>query len=392
MSQKRKIVIAGSVAQRPGNGGHAWVFLQYLLGFRRLGFDVLFLDRIEPDMCVDFEGKPCDFERSFNHGYFTSVMRQFGLEDSYALLFDRGGRGSRVIGRDRSEVLRHVAEAELILNVMGFFDDPEILAVARRRVFLDIDPGFPQMWKQLGLSDIFAGHDDHVTIGQNIGKPGCDVPTCGIDWITTPPPVVLEHWPAFRTREGSAITGIASWRGPFGPVEYNGKTYGLRVHEFRKFVALPQRAGGVFEVAMDIHPAETNDLALLREYGWKLINPQLVARDPLPYRLYIQSSAAEFMVAKNMYVATRGGWFSDRTICYLASGKPALVQDTGLAELYPCGEGLITFSTLDEAVAGVESIRRDYPKHAAAARRIAEEYFDSDEVLTNLLAKLGVAA
>jgi hypothetical protein len=289
-------------------------------------------------------------------------------------------------------VLRHVAESELVLNVMGFFDDQEILARARRRVFLDIDPGFPQMLKALGLSDIFAGHDNHVTIGQNIGKAGCEVPTCGINWITTPQPVVLEHWPVARTDGDEAITGVASWRGPFGPVEYNGKTYGLRVHEFRKFATLPKLAGGTFEMAMDIHSAETKDIALLRDNGWRLADPKIIARDPQAYQQYIRASSAEFMVAKNMYVATRGGWFSDRTLCYLASGKPALVQDTGLADLYPTGEGLITFNTLDEATAGVESIRRDYPKHAAAARRIAEEHFDSDKVLKNLLARLGVPA
>jgi len=171
------------------------------------------------------------------------------------------------------------------------------------------------------------------------------------------------------------------------------------VHEFRKFAALPKIANLKsetsnfrFEMAMDIHSAETKDIALLNENGWTLVDPKIVARDPQAYQTYVQSSAAEFMVAKNMYVATRGGWFSDRTICYLASGKPALVQDTGLADLYPTGEGLLTFSALDEAAAGVEAIRRDYSKHAAAARRIAEEHFDSDKVLKNLLAKLGVAA
>jgi hypothetical protein len=386
----RKIVIAGSVAQRITNGGHAWVFLQYLLGFRRLGFDVLFLDRLEPDMCVDHARRPCGgIEGSFNHSWLRMVLADFGLHDSYALFYDRG---RQVLGpRSREQVLQHVGESEFLFNVMGFFDDAQVLARARRRVFLDIDPGFPQMWKALGLSDIFTGHDAHVTIGQNVGKSGCEVPTCGINWITTPQPVVLEHWPVMR-QENGPITAIASWRGPFGPIEFNGKTYGLRVHEFRKFAALPTRSDARFEIALDIGESEGKDIELLGTNGWTFTDPLWVARDPQAYREYIQGSAAEFMVAKNMYVATRGGWFSDRTICYLASGKPALVQDTGLAELYPCGEGLITFGTLNEAVGGVEAIRRDYPKHAAAARRIAEEYFDSDKVLANLLAKLGVAA
>ena len=387
----RKIVFAGSLAQRPGNGGHSWVLLQYLLGLRRLGFDVLFLDRIEPEMCVDGAGKSVPFESSVNRAYFDDVMR--GFEIPHALL-----HAGELLGRDRREVDRFVAEAELLINVMGFFSDADTLARARRRVFLDIDPGFPQMWRALGLADMFAGHDAFVTIGSNVGRADCEVPTCGLDWITTPQPIVLDHWPVAREGLGK-FTSVASWRGPFGPIEFNGKTYGLRVHEFRKFIELPkicnlksEISDCKFEIAMDIHPVETKDLALLAEHGWLLADPKTVAGDPAAYRRYFQSSAAELMIAKNLYVTTRGGWFSDRSICYLASGKPVLSQDTGLSHLYPTGQGLVTFNTLDEAVAGVESITCDYPRHAAAARRIAEEHFDSDKVLANLLAKLGVAA
>jgi hypothetical protein len=387
----RKIVFAGSLAQRPGNGGHTWVLLQYLLGLRRLGFDVLFLDRIEPEMCTDRAGKPVAFESSFNRAYFDDVMR--GFEVPHALL-----HAGEFLGRDRPEVARFVAESELLINVMGFFNDADLLGRARRRVFLDIDPGFPQMWRVLGLADMFAGHDAFVTIGANVGGADCEVPTCGLEWITTPQPIVLDHWPVTRQGNGK-FTSVASWRGPFGPIEFNGKTYGLRVHEFRKFIELPKICNLKskipdcrFEVAMDIDAAETKDLALLAENGWQLADPKTVACDPATYRRYVQGSAAELMIAKNLYVATRGGWFSDRSICYLASGKPVLAQDTHLAHLYPTGEGLVTFGTLEEATAGVESITRNYVRHAAAARRIAEENFDSDKVLANLLTKLGVAA
>jgi hypothetical protein len=200
--------------------------------------------------------------------------------------------------------------------------------------------------------------------------------------------VVLEHWPAQKPEPGGAFTSIASWRGPFGPVEYQGKTYGLRVHEFRKFAALPRLSSAQFDLALDIDPAETKDISLLAENGWRLLDPRQVAGSPARYRQFVQQSGAELMIAKNMYVASRGGWFSDRSLCYLASGRPVLAQDTGFTDRYPSGEGLVAFTTLEEAVAGVDTICRDYPRHARAARAIAEEYFDSDKVLGRLLEKV----
>ncbi len=380
------IAIAGSLAQRPGQGGHAWVFLQYLLGFRRLGFEVLFLDRLDANMCVDRQGRACRFEDSENRRYFLDVMQRFGLEQSFSLDYNRG---EQVLGLSRRDVLERVRGAVLI-NVMGYLDDTEILSRARRRVFLDIDPGFGQMWQALGLCRMFRGHDHYVTIGLNIGRSDCAIPTCGINWITTPQPIVLEHWPAQPVQSTGHFTSVVSWRGPFGPIEYEGKTYGLRVHEFRKLLELPRETGQQFELALDIDPSETVDLERLSANGWSLVNPRTVAAEPSNYQRYIQQSLAEFMVAKEMYVKAKSGWLSDRSICYLASGKPVLAQDTHLGHLLPTGEGLLLFSTLTDAAAGVERISRDYDRHARAARRLAEEHFDSDQVLGRLLAKLGV--
>lgn len=379
------IVIAGSLAQKPRYGGHTWVFLQYLLGFKRLGWNVLFLDRLDPGVCVDAADRPCSPEDSLNLGYLRSVMERFGLGESYAV--DCGGE--QFVGLSRRHVVERTRSACFLLNVMGFLKDEEILALAPRRVFLDIDPGFGQMWRELGLHDLFAGHDDFVTIGENIGRPGCAIPTCGLPWLATPQPVVLEHWPPVSG--GRKFTSVASWRGAFGPVEYKGKTYGLRVHEFRKFASLPRLCGQSFQLALDIHPNEGKDLELLRSNGWSLAEPVVAAGNPWTYQTFIRGSLAEFMVAKNMYVQTGSGWLSDRSLCYLASGKPVLAQDTGLKGLYPTAEGLLTFTTLEEAVAGVEEIARNHTRHARAARTLAEDYFDSDKVLSRLLARLGVA-
>ena len=317
--------------------------------------------------------------------HLADVMDQCGLGDAWSL-----SCGATTLGLSRADVVKKARNSPLLINVMGFCNDTEILALPERRAFLDIDPGFGQMWRELGLADVFAGHDAHITIGENIGQPDCEIPTCGLAWITTPQPVVLEDWQATNDFSGDAFTSIASWRGPFGPVEFRGQTYGLRVHEFRNFISLPRMSGERFALALEIDPVETTDIALLKENGWDLVDPRTAASTLDGYREFIRSSKAELMIAKNMYVRTHGGWFSDRSICYLASGRPVLAQETGFSENYPTGKGLIAFTTLEEAVAGVEEINENYREHCRVAREIAEEYFDSDKVLTRLLQKLGV--
>jgi hypothetical protein len=371
-----RIVIAGCMAQKPNQAGHTWQYLQYLLGFRRLGWDVLFVDRLAgPVEAGDARVR-----------YVSDVFGEAGLDGAWTIGLDDGSH----IGASRAETLDRVRGADLLLNVMGYCDDEELLAAARRRVFLDTDPGFGQMWRALGLADVFAGHDAYVTIGERIGAADCTIPACDLEWITTPQPVVLDEWrctapPAGRVR----FTSIASWRGAYGPIDYLGHRYGLRVHQMRRFTDLPGVAPADFELALDIHPDEREDIGLLRDRGWMLSDPSLAAATPSSYRRFVQGSGAELMVAKGMYVDSRSGWFSERSICYLASGRPVLAQDTGLGELYPTGRGLVTFSTLDEAAAGVESIVADHAGHSAAARGIAEEYFDSDRVLSRLADRLG---
>ena len=387
----KSIAIAGSMAQKPGRGGHTWVLLQYLLGFRKLGWNVLFLDRLEPEMSRDEDGAPGPVERSWNVRYFRDVMCRFGFDGSYALVCD-GGRYT--IGLSRRQIVERVAASEGLINVMGFCNDHEILDAAPRRIFLDIDPGFSQMWQASGLHDGFGNHEAHVTIAENIGKPGCTIPTCGLAWITTRQPIAAAEWPSVGRSSDTAqpITSVASWRGSYGPVTYDGATYGLRVHEFRKFATLPSLTSARFELALDIHQADGKDIELLRGNGWQLVDPRLAAGDPWRYRDYIRRSAAELMIAKGIYVRTLSGWFSDRSICYLASGKPVLAQDTGIRGLYPTGAGLVTFRTLDDAQAGAEAIRTDYARHARAARDLAVEYFDSSIVLSALSRKLNLCS
>jgi hypothetical protein len=365
------IAVAGAIAQRPGRGGHAWVFLQYLLGLRRLGWDVLFLDRIDGTMTAD-------------PAYVEQVMGRF--EIPFSVL----AAGGQAAGMPVAEVERRLRSCELLLNFMGYMNDERLLALPRRRVFVDIDPGFPQMWQELGLARMVAGHDAYVTVGENIGAPGCAIPTCGVRWVTTAPPVVLSYWP-WADLAASAITGIGTWRGAFGPVCYGGLAYGLRAHEFRQFANVPRLVGAPrFEYALEIDPIETKDIKLLTEGGWNLLDPAATAATVERYRDFIQGSMAEFMVAKGMYVKSRSGWFSDRSVCYLASGRPVIAQDTGRVERPSAG--LLTFATADEAVTAVERVLADYPRQRRAAREVAEAAFDSDRVLARLVEKVTAGA
>jgi hypothetical protein len=340
-------------------------------------------------MCIDHAGNPSTLEESSNLRYFLGVIDQFGLSADFSLIYNGG---ERVIGRSREDILRAASSADLLLNVMGFLNDEEILCRIERRVFVDIDPGFGQMWRELGWHDPFKGHTDFVTLGRNIGRDDCAIPTCGLNWITMPQPIVLDHWPAQPLVDSPPFTGIGAWRGPNAPIEFQGHTYGLRVHEFRKFIDLPVRCPETqFELALDIHPNDAKDIESLHEHRWSLVNPKHVTNGPDEYRNYIARSKAEFMIPKQMYADANSGLLSDRSVCYLATGRPVLARDPGVGDLYPVGEGLLTFSTIEEAAAGVEAIDGDYSRHSQAAREIAVEYFDSDKVLTRLLADLNVA-
>jgi hypothetical protein len=381
-------VIAGSVAQGSRYGGHVWVFLQYLLGLRRLGFEVLLIDRVEPQMFGE-PTLPDGGEAAALHR-LVDVLERHGLGDCFAVL---DATGESIAGVSRAEAIARTRRSEFLLNVMGFLSDPELLAAAERRVFLDIDPGFPQMWWALGLADVFAGHERFATVGALVGSASCSVPECGIAWIHTRPPVVLELWPAAPAPSvpERRFLSIGAWRGPFAPIDFEGATYGLRVHEFRGLAALPRRTGARFDAALDIDPADDADAELLRDAGWRLLDRDRSTRDPLVYRELLARSGAELMVAKGIYARSRGGWFSDRSACFLASGRPVLALDTGFSEVLPVGRGLLAFDSLESAVEGARAIMDDYDDHALRAREIAEEWFDSDLVLSQLVAEVTAA-
>jgi hypothetical protein len=200
---------------------------------------------------------------------------------------------------------------------------------------------------------------------------------------------VLTEWPVANGGDPDRFTTIGAWRGAFGPVHFGGRTYSLKVHEFRKVLELPRRAPQRFEIALDIHPGDQRDREALEASGWTLVDPRAKVPGPLEFRDYVQGSGAEFSVAQGIYVETNSGWFSDRTVRYLAAGRPVLVQDTGFSANLPVGEGLLAFSDLEGAVAGAQRIAADYDHHRVAARAIAESHFDSDIVLPRFLEQAG---
>jgi hypothetical protein len=380
---KVPLPIAASVAQRPGYGGHAWAFLQYAFGAQQLGYEPIFIDRLSFDMATDAGGLPSRSARRKAIEWFKQVMDFAELDGSYSLLLDDG----ETIGLTRDALLQRISRAPALINVMGFLTDPDLLGAAETLVFLDVDPGFPQAWRELGQADLMAGHHRFASVGANLGRAGCRIPTAGLDWIPLRPPVSLARWPFV---EGSSRTfrTVGSWRGPYDPVEFDGRTFGLRVHEFRKFLDLPSRVEAEFEVALDIDPADRADVKAMRSNGWRLARPAAVAGSPADYRVFIQSSGAEIAIAKEMYVDTSSGWFSDRSACFLASGRPVLAQDSGFGASLPVGEGLLGFRTADEAAEGARAILGDWRRHSRAARALAEEFFDAKKVLGGLLAEL----
>jgi hypothetical protein len=338
------VTVAGALASKAGSGGEAWVRLSYALGFRRLGCDVRLVEEAH-----DASPEALD--------YAESVAARFGLEYVPADVAEPG---------------------DLLVNISGNVRSRMVRRRFRRTVFVDIDPGFTQFWHDRGIEQI-PDHDVYFTIAANIGSSDCPIPTCGIAWRPSRPPVVLDEWPV-AVGAFDRFTTVATWRAPYGPIE----PYGLKHHQWRAFLDLPARAGLLFEAALDIDPADAADRDALESSGWNLVDPAAVA-EPESFRDYVRGSGAEFSVAQGIYVETGSGWFSDRTVRYLASGRPALLQDTGFTRTLPPGEGMVAFSTVEEAVAGALAIVGDYDNHALAARVIAEEHFDSDSVLAAML-------
>lgn len=376
--RKLNILFSGMVAGDPWQGGATWAVLQYVLGLRRLGHEVLLVEPVGKTL----RPRGAALGDTEQARYFRDVAAAFGLGGVAALL--REGT-TETVGVPY-EALRAVARrADLLVNVSGMLSDPALFEPVPRRLYLDLDPAFVQLWHAAeGIDMRFGGHTHFGTVGMNIGRDDCPVPTCGVEWIHTRPPVVLGHWPAGAPAERDAWTTVGNWRG-YGSVTHGGVHYGQKAHSMRGLIDLPTLTEERFELALSIHPDERSDLAALAANRWRLVDPREVAGTPEQYARFARGSKGEFGVAKSGYVGSKCGWFSDRSACYLASGRPVVAQDTGWTHWLPAGKGLMAFRGAEDAVAAIETISRDYAAHARAARAIAERYFDSDAVLSALL-------
>jgi len=375
---KLTILVSGMIAADPHQGGATWAVLQYVLGLRDLGHRVFL---IEPIDVAKVQPVGATLADSINGRYFQRVMADFGLQESAALLL-AGSQTTHGAYYDRCREI--AAEADILINISGMLTDNRLLQKVPIRAYLDLDPAFIQCWSEQGIDVRLDGHTHFMTIGQAIGNPDCPVPTCGRSWIKTLQPIVLEHWPVAGPIRNDALTTVGNWRG-YGSVNHRGIRYGQKAHSLRPFFELPRRTNESFLLAMEIHAGETADLRQLDHHGWRRINPREVAGTPAAYRRFIQGSKAEFGIAKSGYVLSRCGWFSDRSACYLASGRPVIAQQTGFSNYLPTGWGLLSFETAENVIAAIESLRSDYLRHRAAARELAEQFFDSRKVLSHLV-------
>jgi hypothetical protein len=369
------ILVSGALANKPRNGGEAWVRLSWIEGFRQLGHDVHFVEQIAGG---------ASFDESLHLAWFREVTTAFGLADRAALICDDG---RTIYGSTVAELQSLAADADLLVNISGNLAWQPMLSRLRRTAYVDIDPGFTQFWHVQGVARI-PQHDLYFTIAANLGRSDCSIPTCGLPWKTTRPPVVLSQWPVVRG-DPDCFTTIASWRGPFGPIEHDGKRLGVKAHEFRKVMSLPAKVRQRLEIALSIDAGDEADRQKLLVNGWRLVAPADVAATPQVFQQYVQQSGGEFSAAQGMYVDTNSGWFSDRTVRYLASGKPVLVQETGFSRELPTGRGLLTFASEAEAVVAAAAIAADYDAHCVAARAIAAQYFAHDVVLPRFLDDAG---
>ena len=383
-TERLTILFSGMIGGVPHQGGATWAVLQYLLGLRELGHQVLF---VEPVSASALRPADAPLLSSQNAVYFTGVCAAFGLRDA-ALLLD----GTReTVGLPYDHVAAIARRADVLINIAGMLTDEELTGRIPVRLYLDLDPAFTQLWYAAqGIDMRFAGHTHFATVGLAIGQSTCPVPTCGRDWITTPQPIVLGEWPVANGIAYDGLTTVANWRG-YGSVEHDGVFYGQKVHALRPFFSLPTCTDAPFVLALAIHPDERGDLAALTANGWRLLDPAEVVATPDRYQQFIQGSKAEFGIAKSGYVASRCGWFSDRSVCYLASGRPVIAQETGFSQFLPTGAGLFAFESADDVLAAIDALRGDYLRHARIARQIAEDVFDAGKVLPRLLREIGVA-
>ncbi len=361
-----------------GRGGHAMHVLQALEGLRRLGHDVLFLE---------FLDEPPD---SAALGSFRTLTSEW-WDPRRAALIDAAS-GQSHAGAEAGAVGSFAASAHAVISLAANYrrEPWPLLEDVRPRILVEQDPGYTHLWAlEDDPRDVFGVHDVYFTVGANVGTPRSSLPTSGIAWQPLWPPVVLDWWTPGQPVQRDRFTTVGAWR-DYGYLEFEGQVLGPKVDEFERFIDLPGRSGEQLELALAIDEDDP-DRERLAEHGWLLEDPAIVDT-PARYRSYIEGSLGEFSCAKGGYVGTRSGWFSDRSACYLAAGRPVIVQTTGFEDVMPTGKGVFAAHDVEEAAAALAEVRSDYPRHSRAARALAREFFDGEQLLAAMLAEAGVPA
>lgn len=384
-----KIVVTGLIATYP-LGGVGWDYLAYVGGFCRLGHDVLYLEDTG-QWLYDPRANSFTDDVSFNVAYLAETLARAGapMRTRWALRAPDG----TYHGVPLAEVERFCNAADLFLNVSGACWLREPYRGAKRLAYLDSDPCYSQA-KLMAVEEgtatedqaysvgLIRAHNCFFTFAENIDDPSCTIPHCGLRWMPTRQPIVLDDWP-FTYRPGArTYTTVMSWKTDVTLPNLSGTTYGGKDIEFLRFLELPSRVSVPLEVAL----SGAAPRALLAQRGWHIVDAYPKSNTLEAYHTYLAQSRGEWSIAKNAYVASQSGWFSTRSAAYLALGKPVVVQDTGFGRIYPTGDGVFGFTTLDEAAAGIAAIERNYRHHCEAARACAEREFAAEKVLSRLLA------
>jgi hypothetical protein len=371
-----RIVVCGYMVRHPV-AGNLLAYFHYALGFHRLGHEVIYLEESGwPFSCYDPE--TCHW---YDHPYkgLRIVRALFAAHDAPIPVIYMNRKTGDVDGASWNEVERRLRETDLLLNVGGVCSLPEF-RMCRRRAIIDMDPFFTQV-ERFGARTL-ADYHIHFTYGVNIGRDDCTIPTQGIDWRPTLPPVVLDLWDWALPSPDAPFTTVANW-GSYGGVTYQGEHHGQKDKEFLRLIDLPRRTSARFELALS---GGMEYRALMRDAGWSVRDAGYeIGINISSYISYIKNSRGEFSVAKGAYVKSRSGWFSDRSACYLAAGLPVILQETGFSDWLPTRQGVLSFRTLDEAVGCVAEVARDYPSHRRSARELAERVFAHQVVLPQLL-------
>jgi len=376
---KLRIVVLGYIVRGP-LGGASWHHLHYLLGLRGLGHDVIFMEDSDDYVsCYDPHLNGMTTDPSYGLRYLGRTMKRLGLGDRFAY-YD--AHTDTWHGRNRPQALELLKSADLLLNLSGVNPMRPWFEQVPVRALVDTDPVFTQV-KNLTDPVKRADTDRHnvwFTFGESIGQPSYSVPDDGIAWRPTRQPIHLPSWPAQLAPANRIYTTVMQWES-YRAAEYGGERFGLKKDSFQDFIDLPARVPVRLQLAL----GGNDPRLMLKAAGWSVIDPLRVTRNPWTFQRYLARSRAEWTVAKQAYVQTGSGWFSERSANYLASGRPVVTQETGFSKFIPTGEGLFGFTTMDEAVGAIETIEADYDRHRRAAREISEEYFDARKVLARLL-------